>query len=40
MRYKKVPHNDNVIEIDGEIILSFDSRYKDYLVWKDKSSPL
>ena len=40
MRYKKVPHNDNVIEIDGEIILSFDSRYKDYLVWKDKNPKL
>ena len=37
--YKKVPNNDNAIEIDGKVILSFDPRYKEYLKWKDGGVP-
>ena len=38
--YKKVPNNDNAIEIDGKVILSFDPRYKEYLKWKEKNPDL
>ena len=31
MKYKKVPNNENAIEIDGKVVLSFDPRYKEYL---------
>ena len=24
LKYKKIPHNDNAIEIDGKVVLSFD----------------
>jgi antitoxin component YwqK of YwqJK toxin-antitoxin module len=40
MKYKKVPNNENVIEIDGKIILSFDSRYKEYLKWREENPNL
>ena len=40
LKYKKVPHNDNAIEIDGQLVLSFDSRYKEYLKWKDENPDL
>ena len=38
--YKKVPNNDNAIEIDGKVVLSFDPRYKEYLKWRDKNPDL
>ena len=38
--YKKVPNNKNAIEIDGKIVLSFDSRYKEYLKWRDDNPDL
>ena len=28
MKYKKISNNENAIEIDGKVILSFDPRYK------------
>ena len=28
--YKKIPNNENAIEIDGKVVLSFDIRYKKY----------
>ena len=40
MKYRKVPNNENAIEIDGKIILSFDSRYKEYLKWRDENPDL
>ena len=40
VKYKKVPHNENVIEINGKVVLSFDSRYKEYLKWKDENPDL
>ena len=40
MKYKKVPNNENVIEIDGKVVLSFDIRYKEYLQWKDENPNL
>ena len=40
IKYKKVPNNENVIEIDGKVILSFDTRYKEYLKWKDENPDL
>ena len=38
--YKKVPNNENVIELDGKVILSFDPRYKEYLKWRDENPEL
>ena len=40
MKYKKVPNNENAIEIDGKIILSFDPKYKEYLSWRDENQDL
>ena len=40
MKYKKVPNNENAIEINGKIVLSFDSQYKEYLKWKDENPEL
>ena len=40
MKYKKVPNNENAIEIDGKVVLSFDPRYKEYLKWKDENPDL
>ena len=40
VKYKKVPHNENVIEINGKVVLSFDPRYKEYLKWKDENPDL
>ena len=40
MKYKKVPNNENAIEIDGKVVLSFDPRYKEYLKWRDNSPEL
>ena len=40
MKYKKVPHNKNAIEIEGKVVLSFDTRYKEYLQWKDENPDL
>ena len=37
IKYRKVPNNENVIEIDGKVILSFDPRYKEYLKWRDEN---
>jgi antitoxin component YwqK of YwqJK toxin-antitoxin module len=39
-KYKKVPNNENVIEVDGKVILSFDPRYKEYLKWRDENPDL
>ena len=36
-KYKKIPDNPTVIEIDGKVVLSFDPRYKEYLKWKEKN---
>ena len=38
--YKKVPNNENVIEVGGKVILSFDLRYKEYLKWRDENPDL
>ena len=40
IKYKKVPNNENVIEVDGKVILSFDPKYKEYLKWKEKNPDL
>ena len=40
MKYKKVVHNENAIEIDGKIVLSFDKKYKEYLKWRDENPKL
>lgn len=40
MKYKKVPYNENVIEINGKVVLSFDPRYKEYLKWRDENPDL
>ena len=40
IKYKKVPNNENVIEIDGKVILSFDLRYKEYLKWRNNNPDL
>jgi antitoxin component YwqK of YwqJK toxin-antitoxin module len=40
VKYKKIPFNETAIEIDGKIILSFDSRYKEYLKWRDENPDL
>ena len=40
MKYKKVSNNENAIEIDGKVVLSFDPRYKKYLKWRDKNPEL
>ena len=40
MKYKKVPNNENAIEIDGKVVLSFDPKYKEYLKWKDENPDL
>ncbi len=40
IRYKKVPNNENAIEIDGKVVLSFDPKYKEYLKWKDENPEL
>ena len=39
-RYKKVPNNENAIEVDGKVVLSFDPKYKEYLKWKDENPEL
>ena len=39
-KYRKIPFNKNAIEIDGKVILSFDSRFKEYLKWKEKNPDL
>ena len=38
--YKKIPNNENAIEIDGKIVLSFDTKYKEYLKWRDENPDL
>jgi len=40
IKYKKVLNNENVIEIDGKVVMSFDPRYKEYLKWRDKNPEL
>ncbi len=40
MKYKKVPNNENAIEINGKIVLSFDLQYKEYLKWRDENPGL
>ena len=40
IKYKKVPNNENVIEVGGKVILSFDLRYKQYLKWIDENPDL
>ena len=40
IKYKKVSNNENAIEIDGKVVLSFDPRYKEYLKWRDKNPDL
>ena len=40
MKYKKIPNNENAIEVDGKVVLSFDPRYKEYLQWKDENPDL
>ena len=40
IKYKKIPNNENVIEIDGKIVLSFDPRYKEYLKWRNENPDL
>ena len=40
IKYKKVPNNENAIEIDGKVVLSFDPRYKEYLKWRDENPGL
>ena len=40
MKYKKVINNENAIEIDGKVVLSFDPRYKEYLKWRDENPDL
>ena len=40
IKYKKVPHNENAIEIDGQVVLSFDPKYKEYLKWRDRNPNL
>jgi|TARA_R110000824_G_scaffold377924_1_gene569313 antitoxin component YwqK of YwqJK toxin-antitoxin module len=40
MKYKKVSNNENVIEIGGKVVLSFDPRYKEYLKWRDENPDL
>ena len=40
MKYKKISNNENAIEIDGKVVLSFDPRYKKYLKWRDKNPEL
>jgi antitoxin component YwqK of YwqJK toxin-antitoxin module len=40
MKYKKIPNNENAIEVDGKVILSFDLRYKEYLKWRDENPDL
>jgi len=39
-KYKKIPNNENAIEVDGKVILSFDPRYKEYLKWRDENPDL
>ena len=39
-KYKKIPDNPTVIEIDGKVVLSFDPRYKEYLKWRDENTDL
>ena len=40
VKYKKIPNNENAIEIDGKVVLSFDTRYKEYLKWRDNNPEL
>lgn len=40
MKYKKIPNNENAIEIDGKVVLSFDPKYKEYLKWRDENPDL
>ena len=40
MKYKKISNNENAIEIDGKVVLSFDPRYKEYLKWKNNNPDL
>ena len=39
-KYKKISNNENAIEIDGKVILSFDPRYKKYLKWREENPEL
>lgn len=39
-KYKKIPNNENAIEIDGKVVLSFDPRYKEYLKWREENPKL
>jgi antitoxin component YwqK of YwqJK toxin-antitoxin module len=39
-KYKKISNNENAIEIDGKVVLSFDPRYKEYLKWRDENPDL
>ena len=40
IKYKRIPNNENAIEIDGKIVLSFDPKYKEYLNWNDENPGL
>ena len=40
VKYKKVPNNDDAIEIDGKVVLSFDPKYKEYLRWREENPDL
>jgi len=40
MKYKKVSNNENAIEIGGKVVLSFDTRYKEYLKWRNENPDL
>jgi antitoxin component YwqK of YwqJK toxin-antitoxin module len=40
LKYKKVPNNDDAIEIDGKVVLSFDPKYKEYLRWREENPDL
>ena len=40
MKYKKIQDNENAIEIDGKVVLSFDPKYKEYLKWREKNPEL
>ena len=39
-KYKKIPDNENAIELDGKVVMSFDPRYKEYLKWRNENPEL
>ena len=39
-KYKKIPDNENAIEIDGKVVMSFDPRYKEYVKWRNENPEL